>query len=90
MRRKTDGGIAAEHSHELGAERPRCGHEGRHHAEEGMRRPDLEHGPQWLLRTSSGEFGQGRFHGLDEVAHREQLANVGFVEQEHGGGEAGL
>ena len=39
---------------------------------------DLEHRPQRLLHAPGRKLRQGRFHGLDEIVHGQQLANVWF------------
>ena len=46
---------------------------------------DLEHRSERLLRAPGREFRQGRLHRVDEVVHRQEMAHVGFGEEQHGG-----
>ena len=56
-------------------------HVRRHQAEVGLRRADRQHRPHRLQHFAGREARERRFHGRDEIAHRQQGLDLLFGQE---------
>ena len=81
MRRQPARVVLVEDGDELGAQPGRLLDVGRHQAEVRPRRSDGQHGAHRLQHLARREARDRRFHGRDQLGHRQQRLDVVFGQE---------